>query len=58
MNWRPVLELLPDLVAVVALLAIVELRRRVERSYAEVKAVREEVREVQESLRPPKGDDA
>lgn len=53
MNWTPVLELLPDFIAVIGLLAIVELRRRVERSYREVRAVRDEVKAVQDSLRPP-----
>lgn len=59
MNWSPVLELLPQLIAVVMLLAIVELRRRIERAYRALREVRTEVeaqRTELESLRPPKGE--
>lgn len=53
MNWQPVRELFPELLALVMLLAIVELRRRLERANRARKAAEVEL----ESLRPPKGDD-
>lgn len=57
MNWAPVLELLPEAVALVLLLLIVELRARVERARRETREAKQEVAAVRvelDSLRPPK----
>ena len=60
MNWAPVLELLPEMLAVLMLLVIVEGRRRLERVRHEAKVARQEVADVRvelASMRPPKGEE-